>query len=48
MEVDLETAGEQKELEGQTYFFCSAGCREKFEEDPKRFIHDHPNGGGEI
>jgi Cu+-exporting ATPase len=48
MEVDSETAREQKEHEGEIYFFCSAGCREKFEEEPKRFAHDRPNDGGEI
>jgi Cu+-exporting ATPase len=46
MEVDPEKTREKKEHEGQTYFFCSAGCRKKFEQDPKRFAHDHSTGGG--
>jgi putative ABC transport system ATP-binding protein len=26
------------QYEGATYFFCSAGCRREFEEDPSRFV----------
>jgi len=25
-------------FEGQTYYFCSRGCRSEFEEDPQRFL----------
>lgn len=46
MEVEPEKTRERKEHEGQTYFFCSAGCRKKFEQDPKRFAHDHSKGSG--
>ena len=33
MSVDPATATEQVEYGGTTYYFCSAGCRSKFEED---------------
>lgn len=31
------------ELEGTTYFFCSADCKEQFSQDPQRFLNDKPN-----
>jgi len=46
MDVDRENASERKEHEGQTYFFCSAGCRKQFEQDPKRFARDPSKGSG--
>src|SRR6202521_5426784 len=37
MSVDRATATEQVEHLGSTYYFCSAGCRSKFEKDPARY-----------
>jgi YHS domain-containing protein len=37
MSVDPATATEQVEHTGSTYYFCSAGCRSKFEKDPARY-----------
>ncbi|HYU92835.1 MAG TPA: XdhC family protein, partial [Actinomycetota bacterium] len=37
MEVDVATARHRSTHEGRTYYFCSAGCRERFEADPARF-----------
>ena len=28
--------------EGQTYFFCSAGCKAKFVAEPDKFVHTPP------
>jgi P-type Cu+ transporter len=38
MSVDPATAKHQTEHAGATYFFCSAGCREKFVADPARYL----------
>ena len=38
MDVDPATAKHQAEFEGRTYFFCSAGCRAKFEAEPKKYL----------
>ena len=38
MMVDPRTAKHRAEHGGQTYYFCSAGCRTKFEADPKRYL----------
>jgi Cu+-exporting ATPase len=55
MSVDPATAKHKAEHGGATYYFCSAGCREKFVADPARFLaepahapagapHDHAHG----
>ena len=37
MQVDEQSATAQLEHEGQTYYFCSQGCKEKFEQDPEQY-----------
>jgi uncharacterized protein len=37
MSVDPATDTEQLEYGGTTHYFCSAGCRSKFEKDPARY-----------
>ncbi len=38
MEVTPETAADTAEFDGQTYYFCSPGCRTAFESSPERYI----------
>jgi len=38
MSVDPATAKHRYEHEGQTFFFCCAGCRGKFEADPAKYL----------
>ncbi len=38
MSVDPSTAKHRSENDGETYYFCSAGCLEKFEGDPQRYL----------
>ncbi|WP_334061012.1 heavy metal translocating P-type ATPase [Limimaricola cinnabarinus] len=38
MSVDVETAKHVSEHEGETYYFCSAKCREKFDTRPEVFL----------
>lgn len=38
MTVDAQTAAGQSEFEGETYYFCSPMCKQKFDADPQRFI----------
>jgi Cu+-exporting ATPase len=42
MEVEPGTAAAAWEHEGQTYYFCSVGCQERFREDPERFLTMSP------
>ncbi|MEP7012012.1 MAG: heavy metal translocating P-type ATPase [Acidobacteriota bacterium] len=38
MTVNPATAKHRSEHGGKPYFFCSAGCREKFEKDPAKYL----------
>ncbi len=38
MDVEPATAPAQSEYQGQTYYFCGASCKEKFDRDPQRYI----------
>jgi YHS domain-containing protein/uncharacterized membrane protein YraQ (UPF0718 family) len=38
MSVDPATATQQADFGGETYYFCSAGCRSAFESDPTRYM----------
>ena len=37
MQVEEQSAAAQSEYEGQTYYFCSQGCKEKFEQNPEQY-----------
>ena len=37
MQVDERTAAGSSTYQGQTYYFCSQGCKEKFEKEPGKF-----------
>jgi Cu+-exporting ATPase len=38
MTVDPQAAKYRSELEGRTYFFCSARCRDRFDAEPARYL----------
>ncbi|MGH7682497.1 MAG: YHS domain-containing protein, partial [Candidatus Eiseniibacteriota bacterium] len=40
MRVDPARAAGQETYQGRTYFFCSAGCLQKFRADPARYAQD--------
>lgn len=37
MDIDTSTAVASMEHEGETYYFCSQACHEKFMADPKQY-----------
>jgi Cu+-exporting ATPase len=39
MRVDPDHAAGKSTYQGQSYYFCSTGCRAKFDGDPERYIH---------
>jgi Cu+-exporting ATPase len=41
MDVDPHTAKHRSGHEGSPYYFCSAGCKAKFEADPDKYISPH-------
>ena len=38
MTVSPETATESAEVGGVRYYFCCAGCRRRFEQDPTQYL----------
>ena len=38
MDVNPATAAGRTEFKGQTYYFCGAKCKEKFELTPEEFL----------
>ena len=42
MSVDPATAKHNAEFAGRTYYFCCAGCREKFLAEPQRYVGEAP------
>lgn len=42
MDVDPQTAKHHSSLHGHPYYFCSAGCRTKFDNDPSRYLSEKP------
>lgn len=40
MSVDTDTTKHQSEHSGKTWYFCSSGCRSKFDKDPEKYISE--------
>jgi Cu+-exporting ATPase len=38
MSVDPKTATIKSVYQSKTYYFCSAGCRKSFEQDPGKYV----------
>lgn len=38
MEVDEKTTTLKSEYKGQTYYFCSPGCKRDFEKAPEQYV----------
>lgn len=37
MDVEESEAAGRSEYEGITYYFCSSGCKDKFDKDPEEY-----------
>jgi Cu+-exporting ATPase len=46
MEVNPASAEAQSEYQGQTFYFCSAECKRKFDANPERYIDDTDRAEG--
>ena len=42
MTVDEETAEFTSEYKGETFYFCAAGCKNAFEEEPEKYLAEWP------
>jgi YHS domain-containing protein len=38
MDVDPKTAAGESEYKGQTYYFCSPGCKKTFDANPEKYV----------
>jgi YHS domain-containing protein len=38
MDVDPKTAAGKSEYSGQTYYFCSNGCKKAFDKEPEKYL----------
>ena len=49
MEIDPNTAAGTSEYKGQTYYFCSPGCKKSFDKEPEKYVgnaqHDSSHQG---
>jgi YHS domain-containing protein len=45
MEVDPKTAAGQSVYQGQTYYFCSTGCKKDFDKEPGKYTGKHAAHG---
>ncbi len=47
MQVDEKTVTLKSEYQGQTYYFCSPGCKKSFDKDPQKYIGQAEQKGSE-
>jgi Cu+-exporting ATPase len=47
MQVDEENAAGKSEHGERTYYFCSVGCKTKFDENPEQYAGQGQTGGGQ-
>src|SRR5512146_2605223 len=38
MDIEPDTAAGKSEYKGQTYYFCSPGCKRSFDKDPEKYL----------
>jgi Cu+-exporting ATPase len=38
MDIDPATAADKSEYQGQTYYFCSLGCKKSFDKEPEKYL----------
>lgn len=39
MQIEESTAAGRSEYNGQTFYFCSANCKTRFDEEPEKFVN---------
>src|SRR4051812_26500517 len=48
MTVVPENSAASVQYQGETYYFCCAGCATKFKTDPERYLHPQPPAPKEV
>lgn len=44
MDIDPKTAAGKSEYQGQTYYFCSPGCKKSFDKEPEKYVGKQTSG----
>jgi YHS domain-containing protein len=44
MDVDPKTAAGESDYQGQTYYFCSTGCKKAFDQEPGKYVKAASHG----
>jgi len=39
MMIDEKTAAGKSEYQGETYYFCAAVCKQRFDQNPQNYVH---------
>ena len=47
MDIDPKTAASKSEYHGQTYYFCSPGCKKAFDKEPEKYVQAHSSMHGQ-
>lgn len=47
MEIDPKTAAQKSTYQGQTYYFCSPGCKAAFDKEPQKYAQKAEGGHAE-
>lgn len=45
MDINPVTAAGTSEYKGQTYYFCSLGCKASFDKEPEKYLSDTSQHG---
>ena len=46
MELTAEEAADSVEYDGQTYYFCSQNCKDRFDQNPQQYVNQGARGAG--
>jgi YHS domain-containing protein len=46
MQVDAKSAAGQSQYQGQTYYFCSQDCKQKFDRNPEQYAKQQGQSAG--
>ncbi len=46
MEVEEKKAAAKAAHQGTTYYFCAAGCKQKFDREPEKYLDGGQSGMG--
>jgi P-type Cu+ transporter len=45
MVIDEKTASGTSVYKGQTYYFCSSGCKKSFDQNPEKYVSQASTSG---